>query len=330
MDAFLFVEYLDKPLWMWLGFLGVIFALLAIDLGLFCRKDEVIGVKKSLELSAFYIIIGLAFGLWIWFELGQQSALEYYTGFVIEKSLSLDNLFVMAVIFSALQIPREYQHRVLFWGVLGVVILRGCMIGFGAALVHHFEWVLYIFAAFLIYTGIKIMVWEEDENASHEKIVENNPVLKFLQKHFRITEGLHKQHFFVRQPCETHPNRNVLYATPLLLALISIELADVVFAVDSVPAIFAITTDTYVVFTSNIFAILGLRALFFALAALIDRFSYLKYSIAAVLIFIGFKVFVPLFTSLEKVPAEVSLSVTIALLAIGIFYSLYKTKDQKK
>lgn len=322
---FLFYSYLDKPLWMWLGFLALVVILVAIDLGGFNRKKEAIGIRKSLYLSSFYIFIALTFGVLVWFWMGSNSALEFYTAYVIEKSLSMDNLFVIAVIFSAFNIPRQYQHRALFWGILGVIVLRGLMIGLGAALVNQFGWVLYIFGAFLMFTGVKLLFWEDSEE--HEDAVKENRFIQYLQRNFNITEQMHGHKFFVRLIKDKKTGRTALYATPLFLALITIECADVIFAVDSVPAVFAITTDTYIVFTSNIFAILGLRALFFALSAMMARFYYLKYSVAAVLIFIGAKVFVPLVSNIDKVPAQISLSVTLALLSSGIVYSLMKTKD---
>ncbi|MCF8495630.1 MAG: TerC family protein [Alphaproteobacteria bacterium] len=328
MDILLFDSVLGKPGWMWLVFLTVITILLVLDLGVLHRKNKEIGIRESLLFSAGYIAISLLFGLWVWWELGSQEALEYYTGYIIEKSLSMDNIFVMAIIFAALHIPRIYQHRVLFWGILGVILMRGVMIGVGAALVHEFGWLLYVFGAFLIFTGIKLLFIKE--GGDHSETVENNPIIRYLRKHFRVTEKLHGQKFFTRIPHEK-TGRKVLYITPLLLALITIEAADLVFAVDSVPAIFAITTDTYIIYTSNIFAILGLRALYFALSAMIERFAYLKYSLALILIFIGAKVFVPLLTPLEKVPAEFSLGITVGLLAAGVFYSLHKTgKDLVK
>ncbi|MCB1532056.1 MAG: TerC family protein [Alphaproteobacteria bacterium] len=325
MDALLLHNYLDKPLWMWLGFLALILVLVVIDLGGFNRRQEEIGVRKSLYLSCFYIALSLLFGLWIWAQMGQESALEYYTGYVIEKSLSMDNLFVMSVIFGALSIPRRYQHRVLFWGILGVIMLRGLMIGLGAALLHQFEWVLYLFAAFLIVTGMKLLFWDGGED-DHEDTVKHNPIIRYLRRRFKITETIHEQRFFVRLPTTENTSRSVLYMTPLFLALVTIEFADVIFAVDSVPAVFAITTDTYIVFTSNIFAILGLRALYFTLSAAIERFHYLKYSVAAVLVFIGAKVFIPIITPLEKIPAVFSLSITLGLILFGAVYSLIKTK----
>lgn len=320
------LNILDKPVWMWAGFLLLILILMALDLGVFHRKDHEIGVRESLIMSAGYIALGLIFGLWVYHELGPEQAMEYYTGYVIEKSLSMDNIFVMAVIFSTFGIPRLYQHRVLFWGILGVIILRGIMIGLGATIIHHFEWVLYIFAAFLVITGIKLF-FHDTEDKDPQEFVKNNVLINKLKVFFHVTDDLHGHDFFVRKP---HPETQkvTLYITPLFLTLMTIELADLIFALDSIPAIFAITTDTFIVFTSNIFAILGLRALYFALSALLVRFIYLKYAVAAVLVFIGAKVFVPLFTTLEKVPASVSLSVTIGLLAIGIIYSLIKTREK--
>lgn len=320
-DFLLNTLILDKPLWMWAGFLIVVLVLLVFDLGVLHKKSKEIEVKESLMLSGFYVAISLVFGLWVWAELGQESALEYYTGYVIEKSLSMDNIFVMAVIFSAFSIPRALQHRVLFWGILGVIVMRGIMIGVGAALVHEFSWVLYLFAAFLVFTGIKLFFWDEGDE-DHEDIVHNSRILKFLRKNFRITEELHGDKFTVRKDGQ-------LYITPLLLTLVTIEFADVIFAVDSVPAIFAITDDTFIVYTSNIFAILGLRALYFALAAMMARFEYLKYAVSLILVFIGAKVFAPLVLPIDKVPAELSLSVTISLLVIGVVYSLHKTKDNR-
>lgn len=327
MDAFLALELLDKPMWIWLVFFTIILVLLIIDLGILHRDQHEIGVKESLKLSGSYITVSLLFGLFVWWELGQESALEYYTGYIIEKSLSIDNIFVMAIIFSALYIPRKFQHRVLFWGILGVIVMRGIMIGLGAALVHNFHWVLYIFAGFLLITGIKLLFMKDE--GDHGKTVENNPIIKFLKKNFHITESLHGQKFFIRQP-DPKTGKSVLFMTPLFLALVTIEFADLIFAVDSVPAIFAITTDTYIVYTSNVFAILGLRALFFALSAMIERFAYLKYALALILIFIGSKVFLIDFFNWDKFPASVSLGVTIGLLAGGILFSLYKTRDIPK
>lgn len=320
---FLFIELLSKPMWMWLGFFGLVVALLAFDLGVLHRDQHEIGVRESLLLSAFYIALGLGFGGFVWYSLGQQSGVEYLTGFVVEKTLAMDNVFVIALIFSTLAIPRQYQHRVLFWGILGVILLRAIMIGFGATLVSQFGWLLYVFAAFLVLTGIKMLFTGHDEPD-----LANNRLLKFMRKRFRVTEELHGQRFFVDQP-DPKTGKIARFMTPLFLALVMIEIADVIFAVDSVPAIFNITTDPYLVYTSNIFAILGLRALYFALSAVIHRFAYLKQALAVLLVFIGSKVFVADWLGLGKFPAEWSLGVTFAILASGIGYSLWRTRNPK-
>ena len=319
MLEFLLAPALGTPAWMWLAFAGVVIVLLALDLGVLHRKHREIGVRESLLLSGGYIALGLAFGGWVWSQLGAQSGVEYLTGFLVEKSLALDNVFVIATIFTAFAVPQAYQHRVLFWGVLGVIVLRGIMIGFGAALVASFEWALFVFAAFLIVMGVKMLMSKGPPKDPHE-----NPAYRWLAARIRLTPDFHGPRFFVRQPGPG--GRAVLFATPLFMALVMVELADVVFAVDSVPAIFAITSDPYIVFTSNIFAILGLRALYFALAAVVARFAYLKTALAALLVFIGGKVFVAEALGLEKFPAPVSLGITAAILAAGIGYSLWRTR----
>ncbi len=317
---FLFLLFLGKPLWMWLGFMALVVALLVLDLGVLHKGNKEIEVGESILLSAFYITLGLAFGGFVWWQLGSQSAVEYVTGFVVEKSLAMDNIFVIAMIFGFFAIPRKYQHRVLFWGILGVIVLRAIMIGLGATLVAEYAWVLYIFAAFLVFTGVKMLWWGD-----HESDLAQNPLLKLMKRRFNVTEQLHGERFFVRAP---HPRTGklVTFMTPLFLALVLIEIADVVFAVDSVPAIFAITTDPYIVYTSNIFAILGLRALYFALAAVMHRFAYLKQALAVLLIFIGSKIFVADLLGWGKFPAEWSLGITFLILAAGVVFSLWKTR----
>ena len=311
-------DFLGKPAWVWLVFVGIVVALLAFDLGVLHRDDHEIGVRESLLLSAGYISAALLFGAWVWWYLGAQSGMDFYTGFLIEKSLSMDNVFVIALIFTFFAIPRQYQHRVLFWGILGVIVLRAMMIALGAALVSQFSWVLYLFGVFLVFTGIKMWII-----ADHVPDIASNPLLKFLKRHMRVTEGLRGNAFWVR---ETDPATGTLerFATPLLMALVLVEFVDLIFAVDSVPAIFAITTDPFIVYTSNIFAILGLRALYFALAAMIHRFKYLKYALALVLVFIGSKIF--LVGIVGKIPAVHSLSVTFGLIAGGVLVSLWKTR----
>jgi len=312
--------FFGRAAWIWLLFIGIVVALLAFDLGVLHKDDHEIGVRESLVLSAGYIGAALLFGGWVWWFLGAQSGTEYFTGFLIEKSLSMDNVFVIALIFSFFAIPRQYQHRVLFWGILGVIVLRAIMIGLGAALVSQFSWVLYLFGAFLVLTGIKMWFL-----ADHVPDIAGNPLLKFLRRHLRVTPQLEGNAFFVRR-ADPQTGRMVRWATPLFLALCLVEFVDLVFAVDSVPAIFAITTDPFIVYTSNIFAILGLRALYFALAAMIHRFKYLKYALALVLVFIGAKIF--LVGIVGKFPASVSLGVTSALIAGGVLVSLWKTRGE--
>ena len=314
------MPFLGQAVWLWLVFVTVVVALLAFDLGVLHKDDHAIGIGESLRLSAGYIGVAVLFGCWLWWQLGAERGIEYFTGFVIEKSLSMDNVFVIAMIFSFFAIPRQYQHRVLFWGILGVIVLRALMIGLGAALVTQFSWVLYVFGAFLVATGVK-MLWMAD----HKPDLENNMLLRFLRKHMRVTPSLRGNAFFVRET-QTPGAAPVLWATPLFLALCLVEFADLIFAVDSVPAIFAITTDPFIVYTSNIFAILGLRALYFALAAMIHRFVYLKYALALVLVFIGSKIF--LVNLVGKFPPLLSLSVTAALIAGGVLVSLWKTRGQ--
>jgi tellurite resistance protein TerC len=318
---FFFVEWLGTPLWFWLAFLSLVVALTAFDLGILHKDDSEIGIAESLKLSAFYISVALLFGAWVWHARGSEAGMQYFTGFFIEKALSIDNVFVISLIFTYFAIPPKYQYRALLWGILAVIVLRGLMIAGGAALVNEAYWVLYLFAAFLIFTGVK-MFFAGDQPMD----VANNPAVRFISTRMPVTRELHGQRFFVRVP-DGKTGKLVLSATPLFLALVVINLADLVFAVDSVPAIFAITTDTFIVYTSNIMAILGLRALYFALAAMVHRFHYLKYALAAVLVFIGSKIFVADFwLGEEKFPPAVSLGVTFALIAIGIVYSLWKTR----
>jgi tellurite resistance protein TerC len=319
--ALLSADLLGKPAWIWFVFVGIVVALLAFDLGVLHKDDKEIGTRDSLLLSAGYIAVALIYGAWVWRTAGAPAGLAYLTGYLIEKSLSIDNLFVIALIFSTLAIPRRYQHRVLVWGVLGVIVLRALMIGLGAALISRFEWVLYLFGAFLVVTGAR--TWKL---AEHKPDISKSPVLRFLPRHLRVTRGLRGKAFWVREP-DPGTRRPVRWATPLLMALVLVEFVDLVFALDSLPAIFAITTDPFVVYTSNIFAILGLRALYSALAVMIERFKYLKYALALVLVFIGIKIFVAGFGA--RIPEAVSLCVTFGLIAAGVLYSLHKTRASR-
>ncbi len=313
---------MENSLFIWGVFISVVLALLALDLGVFHKKDREISCKESLWMSSFYITAGLVFGLWVWYIKGIDSFAEYVTGFLVEKSLALDNIFVISLIFTSLSIPAKYQHRVLFWGILGVIVLRAIMIGLGAKIIEQFGWVLYIFAAFMIITGIKMFF------VSHKEIkIEDNFLLIWMRKHLNITDRLHDQKFWVHQ-IDPKTNKKKLFLTPLFISLVMVEFIDLVFAVDSIPAIFAITQDPYIVYTSNIFAILGLRALYFALAAIINRFHYLKYALAAVLIFIGSKIFIADALDLAKIPPVMSLTITFSILACGVVFSLLREKSK--
>lgn len=314
-------SFLGQPAWLWVAFLAVVIVLLVLDLGVLHRDDREIGIRESLWLSLGYIAVGVLFGGFVWWQLGAQPATEYITGYLIEKSLSLDNVFVIASIFGALAVPRHLQHRVLFWGIVGVLVLRALMVGLGAALVAQFEWMLYVFGVFLAVTGVKMLLGRKEEHG-----VEDNALLRWLRRKLPVTPQLEGRAFLVRR---AHPRtgKPALLATPLLLALLMIEFADLIFAVDSIPAIFSITTDPFIVYTSNIFAVLGLRALYFALAAMAHRFYYLKHALALVLVFIGAKIF--LVGIIGKIPALFSLGVTAALLAGGVLVSLVKTHKPK-
>jgi len=312
---------MDKPLWMWAGFFAIVVALLAFDLGLLHRNQREISVRESLWLSLGYVMVSMCFGAAIYHYLGKHAGKDFLTGYFIEKSLSMDNILVMSMVFSHFTIPRRYQHRVLFWGILGVILLRGMMIGLGAVLIAQFDFILYFFGAFLIFTGLRMFF----AAGADEKTMEENKLLAWLRQRISVTSTLHGKQFFAREAGAV-AGTIVRKATPLLLVLIFIELADTVFAVDSVPAVFAITTDSFVVYTSNIFAILGLRALYFALAAMLYRFAYLKYALALVLVFIGAKIFLGPFI---KISSSWSLTVTLTLLMGGVIFSLYKTRSAK-
>ena len=303
--------------WMWVVFGAIVVFLLFTDLFVFNRKNEVPCFKKTFWICVFYILAGLLFGVFVIYERGIDLGMLYFTGFLVEKSLSLDNVFVISMIFVSLKVPRQYQHRVLFWGILGAIVLRAILILAGEALVSNFEWVLYLFAVFLIYTGIKMYLHKDDEGTS----IEDTKIYKFVSKFFRTTPKVENEHFFVRK-------KDKIHMTPLFLSLVLIETMDVIFALDSIPAIFLITTDLFVVYTSNIFAILGLRALYFLLEAAVHKFRYLKPSVSIILVFIGFKIFLPHF-GLHVQPWQ-SLSVTFGLLLGGVLLSLIGKKPESK
>jgi len=304
-----------------MAFGTIVVTLLVLDLGVLHRKAHAISVPESLKLSAFYISVAMLYGGWVWWYMGETAGMNYLTAYFVEKSLSLDNVFVISLVFTYFAIPREFQHRVLFWGILGVIILRGVMIGAGTALIAEFHWVLYIFGAFLVFTGIKMLFAADEPEAD----LADNKLIAFLRRNMRVTDELHGERFWVKK-YDAATGKGGLWATPLFLTLVVVEVSDVIFAVDSVPAVFAITTDPFIVFTSNIFAILGLRALYFALAAMVHRFAFLKYALAAVLVFIGTKIFYVEFFG--KMPAALSLGITFGLLAAGVIVSLLLTPKE--
>jgi len=300
---------------LWLGFVAFVVAMLAVDLGIFHRKAHVIGVREALLWSAVWISCALLFNLGVWHWFGAERGVEFLTGYLIEKSLSIDNIFVFVVIFGVFGIPALYQHRVLFWGILSALLLRAGMIFGGTALLTRFHWLIYLFGAFLVFTGIKLFV--ERDRESNPK---DGAVMRLARRIIASTERLDGDKFFTRE------NGRRL-ATPLFMALLLVEVTDVVFAVDSIPAIFAVTKDPFIVFTSNIFAILGLRSLFFLLAGIVDKFRYLKLGLSAVLVFVGLKMAL---VDLYKVPPQASLAVISALLATAILASLWASKRESR
>ncbi|MBK7974720.1 MAG: TerC family protein [Deltaproteobacteria bacterium] len=298
---------------LWIGFIGFVIVMLALDLGVFHRKSHVVGFREALGWSAVWIALALVFNAGVWWQFGAQPGIEFLTGYLIEKSLSIDNIFVFVVIFSTLGIPALYQHRVLFWGILSALVLRAVMIFAGAAMLERFHWLIYVFGAFLILTGVKLF-----RQRGQEQNLEDSAALRWARKVVPSTERFDGERFF------THENGKRV-ATPLFLALLLVEFTDVVFAIDSIPAIFAITRDPFIVFTSNIFAILGLRSLFFVLADMVKRFAYLKVGLAAVLVFVGAKMSL---VDVYKVPPLASLVVIAMLLGGSIWFSLAKSRGK--
>ena len=314
---------MDTFLWMWGGFFLLVGALLILDLGLFHQKKKEFSIRQSLFMSAFYILIAIFFGGWIWHILGVQYAKDYLTAFLVEKTLSIDNIFLISFIFELFSIPLKYQHRLLFLGVLGVLLLRGGMIFIGVTLVSAFSWVLDLFSLFLILTGIK-MLWMKEAPLKLERSWWNKSFGWF----FPVNETHSGPNFFCYER-NYQTNKKKIFVTKFFLALCMIETVDLVFALDSIPAIFSLTTNPYIVYTSNIFAVLGLRSLYFSLAAIIPRFKFLKKSLALILIFIGAKSFLAWIFGMKEFPSIVSLGVTLALLGGGIGYSLLKSPSER-
>ena len=310
---------MDKQFLMW-GVFGIIISILLIlDLGFFSKKNKN-DFSSSVRMTIFYMCISCLFGVFVWFEMGFQSTCEYFTAFFVEKTLSLDNVFLMSVVFSSLQIPLHYHHRVLFFGILGVIVLRAIAIALGVELLHQFSWILYVFAIIMIFTGIKMWIVPEKT----VDITENR-FLKWVSKCFRVTQTLEGQKFIIKKidPCTQKIH---YFITPLFVALLCIEFADIVFAFDSIPAIFSITSDPYIIYTSNIFAILGLRSLYFVLSSMMEAFHYLRYALAFILVFIGSKIFAMPLLGIEKIPASLSLGVVVLSLALGCACSLLRIK----
>jgi tellurite resistance protein TerC len=316
---------MDGSIWLWVGFILFVLAMLGLDLGVFHRKAHAISIKEATIWSAVWISLAMLFNLGLYFYWdrisigsaysGSEAALAFFTGYLIEKSLSVDNIFVFVLLFTYFAVPAAHQHRVLFWGIIGALIMRGTLIALGAALLKEFHWIIYVFGAFLIYTGFRM--------ASHQTgdlNPDQNVLLRVLRRILPVTKTYEGDRFFVRRAGR-------LMATPLLVVLLVVESTDLVFAVDSIPAIFAVTDDAFIIFTSNVFAILGLRSLYFLLAGVVDKFHYLKLGLSVVLVFVGTKM---LIVDLYKIPVGVSLAVIAAILATSIVASLVRERRRSE
>ncbi len=299
---------MEVSIYFWIGFHVLIFMILALDLGIFNRKEHKIPLKEALLWSMTWILLAMLFGLFVFFEFGRTRALEYLTGYVIEYSLSVDNIFVFILIFSYFAVKEEYQHKILFWGIIGALIMRGIFIFAGVALINRFHWIVILFGSFLVFTGIKMLLQKETHVDP-----ERNPVVKFFRRFLPVSDELHDSRLFIRQNHRT-------YATPLFLVLVVIESSDLIFAVDSIPAILAISHETFIVYTSNILAILGLRSLYFAVAGIMGYFRYLKIGLAFVLTFVGVKMLASFFHF--EIPILISLAIIVTILVVSILSSI--------
>ncbi len=299
-------------LWLWIGFSVFVLAMLALDLGVFHRKSHTVGMKEALTWSGLWVALALIFNAGVWYRFGGTKGLEFLTGYVVELSLSVDNLFVFLLIFAYFKVPAQYQHKVLFWGILGALIMRAFFIGAGIALIQKFHWIIYVFGGILVISGLK-MAFEKDKEVHPEK----NPVLRLFRRFMPVTTEYQAGRFFVK-------SAGRWFATPLFIVLLMLETTDLVFAVDSVPAVLAITQDPFIVYTSNVFAILGLRSMFFALAGVMKLFAYLHYGLAAVLVFVGVKM---LLSSFYKIPTLASLLIIVGLLTTAVVASLLRAKN---
>jgi tellurite resistance protein TerC len=298
---------MGESFYFWAGFILFIFIMLALDLGVFHKKNHKVNVREAIIWTIVWITLAFIFNLLIFFDLGKTKALEFLTGYVVEYSLSVDNIFVFILIFTFFNVDEKYQHKVLFWGILGALVMRGIFIFTGVALITRFHWIIYIFGGFLVFTGIRMLVQQEAQIEP-----EKNPVIRFFKKFLPVTETMHEDRFFILRNSKT-------YATPLFLVLIIIETSDLIFAVDSIPAVLAISQDRFIVFTSNIFAILGLRSLYFAISGVMDYFRFLKIGLAFVLTFVGLKM---CSSNFIEIPVIYSLLVIISILAISIISSV--------
>ena len=312
----------------WIGFIFLIIVLLALDMFVFHKKGEIVSIKKALWLSLFWISLALIFNIGVYFVMGKELALEFLTAYLIEKSLSIDNLFVFILIFSSFKIKPAYQHDVLFWGILGALVFRAIFIFAGIALIDRFAWIMYVFGGFLVITGIKMVIdnlrEKGDESIAEEKDLNNNKFVKFIRRVLPMTDDISEERFFKKIDGKR-------FATPLFLALVVVEMTDLVFAVDSIPAVLAVSTNMFIVYTSNIFAILGLRSLYFALRGVMDYFYYLKYGLSVILIFIGSKMMINHFTSGHfYIPTTTSLFIILAVLVLSILFSVIRSRIMHK
>ena len=298
---------MENSAWLWIGFNLFVLLMLALDLGVFHRKSHTISVKEALVWTGIWVSLAFCFNVFIYYALGEEKAYEFFTGYLIEKSLSVDNIFVIILIFSYFNVPSSYQHKVLFWGILGALVMRIIFILTGVELIHKFHWLIYIFGAFLIFTGIRIVTQSETKIDP-----DKNPLVRIAKKLIPVTSTFQEDNFFVRI-------NNKLWATPLFIVVILIEATDLIFAVDSIPAILAISEDAFIVYTSNVFAILGLRSLYFALAGIEKYFEYLKYGLSVILVFVGVKMCI---SGFYKIPIEISLSFIVLVLALCTLASL--------
>jgi len=299
--------------YLWIGFNVFVLLMLVLDLGVFHRKSKQIKVKEALIWTCVWVTCAFLFNVFVYYYFGEEKAFEFFTGYLIEKSLSVDNIFVIILIFSYFNVPPAYQHKVLFWGILGALVMRVIFILAGVELIHKFHWLVYIFGGFLIFTGIRILT-QGDLKIDPEK----NPIVKLVRRVFRVTPGFEEDQFFIRRD-------NMLWATPLFVVVVMIEFTDLIFAVDSIPAILAISDDSFIVYTSNVFAILGLRSLYFALAGLEEYFIYLKYGLCAILVFVGTKMCI---VDFYKIPIEISLAFIILTLAVAVLASMVMRQEK--